>query len=75
MLGIWTWTLKAFREAGADPNSRGGFYNRTFLMIAVANYQEDDLLDLEFALLLAQPRIEVLRQVSPLRFTFLKDCL
>ena len=46
-------------EEGADPNSRGGCYNRTCLMMAVANYSEDLFLDCVVDLLLAQPGIEV----------------
>ena len=46
-------------KGGGDPNSRGGFFNRTCLMIAVHNLDEDPFLDRVVDLLLAQKGIDV----------------
>ena len=46
-------------KGGADPNSRGGFLNRTCLMMAVHNLDEDPFLDRVVDLLLAQKGIDV----------------
>ena len=46
-------------KGGGDPNSRGGFLNRTCLMMAVHNLDEDPFLDRVVDLLLAQKGIDV----------------
>ena len=46
-------------KGGGDPNCRGGFLNRTCLMMAVHNLDEDPFLDRVVDLLLAQEGIDV----------------